>query len=207
MTSAQQTAYWRLWSMACKSQGWTKENGMAKDAIESKRHECLAECGFESSRDIDSGAGFSRWKALCERLAGKLSGAVAEVRQSTPADRRRWVLENEMIPCIAYYAPENTRDPLLYARNYVASIIRATIGTIDLGAGQFATPTLEQLDESELTRLMATLNARLGAKRRGLGHTIHDMLVGAGCRCKCAACKPVAKATTTEPVAASDQPF
>ena len=206
MTSAQQSAYWRLWSAACKAQGWTRENGLDAAVIDNHRKECLSECGFKSSKDIDSGAGFSRWKALCERLSGKLMGAVKEVRQNTPADRRRWVIENEMIPCIAWYAPETTRDRLLYARNYVASIIRATIGTVDLGAGQTGTPTLSDLDESELTRLMATLNARLGAKRRAAGHSIHDMLTGAGCRCRCSACKPVATAagaTTTD----ADQPF
>ena len=206
MTSAQQSAYWRLWSAACKAQGWTRENGLDAAAIDHHRKECLAECGFESSKDIDSGAGFSRWKSLCERLSGKLVGAVHEVHQNTPADRRRWVIENEMIPCIAWYAPETTRDRLLYARNYVAAIIRATIGTVDLGAGQTGTPSLTDLDESELTRLMATLNARLGAKRRSAGHSIHDMLTGAGCRCRCAACKPLATAAAASTTDA-DQPF
>lgn len=191
MTKSQSAAYWRLWSAACKAQGWTKADGMDSAAVDAKRKECLIECGFESSRDIDSGAGFSRWKSLCERLSGKLSGAIAEVRKSSPADKRRWVVENEMIPCLAFYAPTGTTDRRKWAEHYVGVIVRETVRT--------DTVDFDRLDEVQLTRLMATLNARLGSKRRAAGHSMHDMYTGAGCRCRCAACKAVATPVTTGP--------
>ncbi len=199
MTKIQSAAYWRLWSAACKAQGWTKANGMDSAAVDAKRKECLAECGFESSRDIDSGAGFSRWKSLCERLAGNLSGAVAEVRQNTPADRRRWVIRNELLPCLAIYAPPGAQDPAEYATNYLATILRDSMPWRTAGYGTGVPCTIDELDEQGLNKIMATLNARIGAKRRAAGHTQHDMLTLAGCRCRCAACKAVAKVPETAP--------
>lgn len=199
MSKSQSAAYWRLWSAACKAQGWTKAEGMDSAAIDAKRKECLAECGFESSRDIDSGAGFSRWRALCERLCGKLSGAIAEVRQNTPADRRRWVIRNELLPCLAIYAPPGAQDPAEYASAYLATILRDSLPWRPAGHGTGVPCTLDELDEVGLTKIMATLNARIGAKRRLAGHTQHDMLTQAGCRCRCAACKAVAKVPETAP--------
>lgn len=199
MSKSQSAAYWRLWSAACKAQGWTKAEGMDSAAIDAKRKECLSECGFESSRDIDSGAGFSRWKALCERLCGKLSGAIAEVRQNTPADRRRWVIRNELLPCLAIYAPSGAQDPAEYASAYLATILRDSMPWRPDGNGSGMPCTLDELDEVGLTKIMATLNARIGAKRRLAGHTQHDMLTLAGCRCRCAACKAVAKVPETAP--------
>jgi len=199
MSKRQSAVYWRLWSAACKAQGWTKACGMDSAAIDAKRKECLAECGFESSRDIDSGAGFSRWKALCERLCGKLSGAIAEVRQNTPEDRRRWVIRNELLPCLAIYAPPGAHDPAEYAAAYLATLLRDSLPWRPDGNGSGMPCTLDELDEAGLVKIMATLNARIGAKRRLAGHTQHDMLTLAGCRCRCAACKAVAKVPEAAP--------
>ena len=37
MSKSQSAAYWRLWSAACKAQGWTKSGGMDSAAIDAKQ--------------------------------------------------------------------------------------------------------------------------------------------------------------------------
>lgn len=193
LTKIQTLSYWRLWKSACEAQGWTRERGLKAAEIDAKRRQCLAECGVESMKDLDSGSGFTAWKNLCLRLTGSLTAAVAEVRRPrTKADRLRWVIVNRILPCLAIYCPNGCDNPRLWSENYLGTILRSTLTGHGFPAeSDDWTEHLEDLTELELTRVLATLNARVSSKRKGDGHSIHDMHVRAQIKCPCAACKDI----------------
>lgn len=193
LTKIQTLSYWRLWKAACDAQGWTRERGLKTADIDAKRRRCLAECGVESMKDLDSGTGFTNWKNLCLRLTGDLNAAVAEVRRPrTKADRLRWVIINRILPCLAVYAPNGCEDARIWSENYLGTILRFTLpGHGFPGESEDWTEHLEDLTESELTRVLATLNACVATKRKQDRHSIHDMHIRAKIPCPCAACKKI----------------
>lgn len=63
MSHAQHDLFWQLWNSACRAQGWTSKEAVAK------RREILSELGFASAKLIDHRHGFDHVRERLEALA------------------------------------------------------------------------------------------------------------------------------------------
>lgn len=200
--------FWSLWAKACRAQGWTKAHGLNSAAIDAKRKEFLARCGFSSLTEVDPRDGFSLVKRELLKLADHLAGALEEVQPQIESGRTaRWFIEHDLMPCLALYVED--------AAAYVAAIATDKFRwrTRD---GMARPITLDDLDDvpvirtvrgelrespSQLEQLKMTLAGRLSGKdglRAKAGHSVHDMRTKAGLKCRCKACS-LAKITLKTP--------
>lgn len=197
LSASQVKEFWRLWPQACRAQHWTREDGLTTADIDLKRKEFLAGCGFKSLTLVDRTDGFTRVLNGLKVLIGVSVKAGLEVGDPTLNKARniRHVIANEIEPCLAVYVQD------VYA--YITAIMedKNRWWKLDKPARDI---TLEDLDAkpifrrgkdgnlqewpSTLEQLLMTLNARLHAKRREAGHSIHDMKVAARVPCHCKAC-------------------
>jgi hypothetical protein len=212
----QVSTFWRLWSQACKARGWTAANGLSPAGIDAKRKELLRDWGFDSLTLVDRTKGFTRVKN--ELIALRGDSVQAGLEADDPALNRarilRHVIRTDILPCLALYES----DPGSYLQTVMSGLSRWR--KVDRPARP---PTLDDFDArptaaprrpptyalkpgpSLLEQIMMTLNARLHAKRREFGHSIHYMRTKAGVSCACAACTKARK--MAEAASASNQPF
>lgn len=190
LSTEQVNLFWRLWSSACRAQGWT-----LKAEQERERRALLDRCGFKSLTLVDRVDGFTRVKNEIKILVKPDVQAAQESEDSliNKARNFRWVIENEILPCLGVYEP----DPVTYLRTVMEEKNRWW--KIDRPACEM---TLDDLDarpiikqdkdgqlrefKSTLEQLLFTLSARLSVKRRAAGHSEHDMRMLAGVKCHCA---------------------
>ncbi|MDE2099079.1 MAG: hypothetical protein KGL39_17630 [Patescibacteria group bacterium] len=197
LSKSQQQRFWREWAAACRAQGWTRADGWSEAQIDSQRHQLLQECGFDSLTEVDRTAGFDKVLAALQTLQSLLDGALEAEDPTIGESRRiRHVIVTELLPCLALYEP----SPTGYLQTVITGHIRWN--KTDRPARP---PTLEDLTTqpivrreppcyelkagpSQLHQVLMTLTARLDAKRREFGHTVHDMRRGAGLECHCKRC-------------------
>lgn len=189
-------SFWYLWPQACRANGWTKENGLSAAAIDAKRKEILRECGFDSLTMVDRTDGFTKVKNKLLILIGTDLKAAGEDQDTTEntARNHRYILEKEIIPCLALYEE--------HATGYVATVI-AGLSRHYKEDRPTRPPTLADLDTkpsfrkvrgqwkqgpSQMLQALMTLSGRLHVKRKAAGDTIHDMNLKAGLECHCAPC-------------------
>jgi hypothetical protein len=186
LTAAQQHVFWRLWQAACRAQGWTRAAGWSESEITGQRREFLRRCGFESLTQVDRTNGFTRVKNELTLLTRPDLNAARET--TDPALNRarvlRHVIRARLLPCLGLFED---------AEAYLATICAGFFQRLSA----FNRPaTLEDLDAhpgpdgkaSELDQVMMTLSARVDAKRRRAGMTVHDMRIAADVPCDCARC-------------------
>lgn len=203
LSKDQVNKFWSLWAQACRKQGWMREAGMAAGEIDAKRKELIARCGFNSLTKVDRMDGFTKVKNELLILISDNTNLKAAAESENPLLNQARVFKfkimNELLPCLALYVAD--------VPAYITSIMedKNRWWKIERPACDI---TLEDLDAkpimrrvknnsglwepkefpSTLEQLMMTLNARIHAKRRAAGHTIHEMKLGAGLECNCAAC-------------------
>jgi hypothetical protein len=182
LSRAQVRRFWREWPAACRVRHWTRADGLPATEIDARRKEFLARCGFDSLTEVDRVAGFTR--VLNELLV--LQGAsLSAARETVEPDRnvarvRRHLIANELIPCLGLYVAD--------ARAYLTEIMedKTRYRKTDRPARGLQ---LTDLDAEELRQLQFTLAARLNAKRRAAGDSVHGMKLRAGVRCGCTRCR------------------
>lgn len=190
LSPEQVNLFWRLWAAACRAQGWT-----LKADQERERRALLARCGFKSLTIVDRVDGFTRVKNEIKILVKPDLQAAQESEDSliNKARNFRWVIENEILPCLGVYEPE----PVAYLRTVMEEknrwwkidrpVCEMTLDDLD-AQPIFKRNKSGQVQEfaSTLEQLLFTLTARLAAKRRAAGHSEHDMRMRAGLKCNCA---------------------
>jgi hypothetical protein len=198
ITTDQQSLFWKLWTKACRNQGWTRQQGLSAAAIDAKRKEMLARCGFRSLKDVDPQGGFSLVKRELLKFDDQLQGAKEEIDPHIETGRTsRWFIEHDLIPCLALYVDD--------AWAYVSKIatdkfrwrtrdgMQRQITLDDLDDNPVVREVRGKLQEfpSQLEQLKFTLSGRLNGKdgfRKQAGDSIHDMRTKAGLPCRCARC-------------------
>lgn len=88
LTKPQVQMFWRLWSAACRAQGWDRAHGVPPEVVDERRKDLLACYGFGSLHDVDRTAGFDAVKAALLALQDNIDGAV-EVDHPEIGHRRR----------------------------------------------------------------------------------------------------------------------
>lgn len=176
LSKTQVALFWRLWSRACKHQGWTDRR-----ATEERRHQLLADCGFASLHDVDRTAGFGRVKAALLTLCDDLDGAIeADHPELDQARRLRHKIAWHLLPALGKL-PEmaaHPGGPVAYAE----AICRDKFGLPktwqfdldDLSADPVprrAPDGRVTLQPSPLLQLVITLTARLRRHRGQNRHT------------------------------------
>jgi hypothetical protein len=141
MTKDQAALFWRLWSAACQYQGW---NALSSAERDEKRHEVLAECGFESVKDVDSLHGFDRVKARLLELQGRVQNAPDDAGQ-----RRRYVVKIGIL--LAELGEAG------YAEHSLNTILRERFKIIH------GVNTITDLETPELLNLIRTLTSRVAS--------------------------------------------
>lgn len=181
LSENQVNTFWRLWPKACQANGWTRDNGMTTVQIDAKRKELLLDCGFTSLTLVDRKDGFTKVKNKLLILIGVDVEAGKEDQDTTANTARthRWVIENEIIPCLALYEEDVT--------GYIATVIAGKIRYYKTDRPE-RPPTLSDLTPSQMAQCLSTLSARLNTKRKASGDSIHDMKIRAGVKCTCAKC-------------------
>lgn len=175
LTEPQINAFWRLWSRACRVNGW-RDNAVA----ERERKAFLERCGFSSLTLVDRLDGFTKVKNELEILIEPDLDAAREAEDQTinRARNSRWVIENEILPCLALYEQD--------VNTYLQTVLEGQSRWNTAGNDTQRPARLQDFKARLLKRVLMTLNGRLHAKRREAGHTIHDMKIAAGVKCHCA---------------------
>jgi hypothetical protein len=214
LSTAQVQRFWREWPKSAKAMGWTKANGMSAEQIDAKRKEFLAGCGFKSLTEVDRIDGFT--KVLNELLvlqgASLQAGMEAEDLTINKARVLRNQILTELVPCLELYVAD--------VRAYLTAIMEdknrwwkidrpaCDITLMDLTAQPVRKWDVKSKSmkewPSQLEQMQYTLAARIQAKRKEAGDTVHDMRTKAGVTCSCAICqgrKPAAGVGDDELVA------
>jgi hypothetical protein len=217
LTRSQQTRFWRDWTKAAVKNFPRPQWSSAQ--IENERHALLRRAGFDSLTEVDPRAGFDRVLAELRAMQDDVPGAQETLDPTIGESRRlRHVIRAELLPCLALYmVPIPPRTPMQAAETYLTEVVSGLVRWTKLDRPT-RPPTLDDLDAhpiyahsgpchslrespSQLHQAIMTLTARLHAKRRVAGDTIHDMLTKAGLPCACRACQAARKAaaaTTTQ---------
>ena len=190
MTAEQKSYLLRLWSDACKYQGWTSANGVNSKMVDDLRKRETEKVFGEprSWKTIHWRAEYGRIKNHFLFLAGNVKGTVETDRPDLDEKRRLLAfIAADLKPSLALYRPPE---------RYIQDILRdghriySGLKTIeDLSA--HPRPPKEGESEprpSQLRCLVYTLSARINTLRNEAGDTIHDMRTRAGVVCTCAAC-------------------
>lgn len=217
-----------LWPNACAVQGWNeKDREKRLDVI----NDILAQHprperrrAVSSTNDLDSDTDYTLVKTRLLMLADNLKAAGEDGKLIPNAIRTRREVIRRQVKCLALYlvAPTAVRqDSRRLAQKYALEIIRDAANRAGYEPVCFEEAKFEKvlcaLEFPALDRLVKTLNNRLhfkGTKTREpgyrvrAGHTLHDMLTGAGLRCACKqCCLRRAPAPVEEPVPAGIEEY
>lgn len=213
MTDAQRmTLMADWWPKACRAQGW-------KEKDRALRLRVLGEAvkrRIDSATELDTREDIDAVKAHLGYLADNVKSTRETIYPEEGRARRLRVTIQGQLKCLGLYHP----DPA----GYLAEIIKDKFKR-----GSRAEPlTLEDLTASPrhftdragkireipsaLDQVMMTLGRAIQAKRSAAGHTVHDMLTGAGLACTCRICSPrppvrVEMPATPEEVFQERKPF
>jgi hypothetical protein len=196
ITPSQRTTIMKLWSKVCKDRGWKS----------SDRDFRLAKFGEIIGRPIESADQIGRIDE-CTKLMKELKVMLGvDLQAAREADdltiNLARVLRNqiltELIPCLELYVTDVQAylAEIMEDKNRWWKIDRPARGMtlMDLDAKPIKrwdkkTSTLKEFP-SQLEQIQYTLSARLNAKRKESGDTVHDMKIKAGVPCHCARCNP-----------------
>lgn len=192
MTKNQRDLLLRLWSQACRYQGWTSANGLNSKMVDAlRRRETEKVFGEPKSwKEISWRGEFDKIKNHFLFLAGNVKGTIRTDRPDLDEKQRLLkFIQEDLLRCLALYRP-----PERYLQDILRDGHRIYSGlkTIeDLSAAP--RPPRDGEDQprpSQLQCLIYTLSARINTLRNEAGDTIHDMRMRAGLECTCAACCP-----------------
>lgn len=180
--------FWREWAAACRVMNWTRNAGLTAAEIDAHRKEFLGRCGFASLTVVDRVAGFTVVLNELKILQGASLRAAQETVDPSLNEARVLchLILTELIPCLELYVAD-VRAYLVEVLAHQPRLMREL--------------DLPHLTVAELTRLRFTITARLNARRKEAGDTIHTMKKRAGVPCGCAQCRrPVCAASFIAPL-------
>ncbi|HEV2692266.1 MAG TPA: hypothetical protein VG347_05165 [Verrucomicrobiae bacterium] len=214
LSTAQVQRFWREWAATCRINNWTREAGLTAVQIDGHRKELLARCGFQSLKDVDRVAGFTKVLAELGVAQGTNLQAAREADDGSINDGRviRNQILTEIVPCLELYIED--------VRAYITSIIEdksrwwkldrpaREMSIMDLDTRPIFVTDASTGDQkewpSQLDQIRMTLTARLNTARNDAGDSIHDMKIRAGVKCFCAThCRKKAKVTLPPAVLAA----
>lgn len=211
LSTSQLQRFWREWPKSATAMGWTKANGMSAAAIDAKRKEFLAGCGFSSLTEVDRTDGFTRVLHELIVLQGTSVGSAQETIDPTLNQAR--VLRNqiltEIIPCLEMYRPETLVADLagiMEDKNRWWKLDRPAreMTIMDLDARPIYRTDrktgAQKYMGSQLSQLQWTLSRWLNDLRNQAGDTVHGMKMKADVSCDCALCRGTRhEATAADP--------
>ena len=191
LTAPQLSLFWREWAKTCHAMNWTREAGLTTAAIDAKRREIIAQCGFDSLTKVTVKEGFDRLLNELRCLQGVSLEAAMQATDPAlqQAERIRHQILTEYVPCLELYIAD--------VREYMTSIMEdknrwwkidrpiRDITLMDLTATPIQLRN-GRVMPSQLEQLRFTLQRCLNLKRNAAGHTIHQMKIAAGVPCDCA---------------------
>lgn len=178
ITKSQRWAILQLFGRACKERGWkaTREVRLAK----------LSEIlGREITTTDAIGRLDECTKVMAElkaMLGVDLQAGKEAVDQGINRQRNsRWLIENEVLPCLALYV----ENGLAGARAYLLEVMTDKSRWRKTDRPE-SDPSLADFDERTCEQTFWTISARLNTHRKAAGDTGHEMRMKAGVKCDCA---------------------
>jgi hypothetical protein len=174
LSKAQVTLFWRLWSQACRAQGWDK---FPREEIEVRRKELLRGCGFASLKDVDGKGGFDRVKQAL-LLAQDSVAAGLDNEDEQEARRLRWVVRNQVLPALGLYV----EHPDAYMQRIIADKFcrgggrELTLDDLSNSPNVRDVDGFPEVSDSDLRQIVWTLTARLDSLRTAAGHSRMEMV-------------------------------
>jgi hypothetical protein len=177
----------QLWSQVCADRGWRVGN----------RELRLATMGtilgrtLSSLDDVERLAECTKLMAELEAMLGTSLRAGLEAADGGRNRKRnwRWLIANELLPCLALYVPDGLAGAKAFLREVMVG--KSRWRKTDRPESD---PSLADFDERTCQQIFWTISARLNSKRKAAGQTGHEMCLAAKVRCKCAACRRAAEA-------------
>jgi hypothetical protein len=179
ITKSQRITISQLWNKVCKDRGWATGDRALR----------LATLGGILGRELTTMDDIGRLdectKVMAElkaMLGVDLQAGKEAVDQGINRQRNsRWLIENEVLPCLALYV----ENGLAGARAFLLKIM------VDKSRWRKTDrpecdPVLAEFDERTSQQILWTISARLNDKRKAAGDTGHDMRTKAGVNCDCA---------------------
>lgn len=206
LSPGQISTFWRLWPQACRMQGWPKAEH------ESQRKEFLLRCGFRSLTEVDKLDGFTKVLRELEILIRPSINSAREADDLTINRARtiRWVIRNEILPCLALYKadPQSFLDEIINDRfNKLRRFEKLTLDDLDARPIPFTDRRGKLVEtDSQLDQVRMTVNARLNTLRNEAGDTIHEMKIRAQVKCTCSRCLKAVASVTLDAVLEEEIP-
>lgn len=193
MTKPQRDLLLRLWSAACRNQGWDKAHGLNSKMVDALRKAETAKVfgGEKSWTKIEWRVEFGRIKNHLLFLGGNVQGTMETDRPDLDEKRRLLkYIHDDLMKCLGLYRPpERYVQDVLRDGGPGRKIYSGITSIDDLSAAP--RPPKEGSDQpraSQLQCLIFTLSARINTLRNEAGETIHAMRMRAGVPCVCAQC-------------------
>lgn len=180
MTTITQNQRWtilKLWGDLCKQRGW-KANDRAL------RLRTFSDWIKRELPSLDDLGKMEECTVVLNQLHALVhdnvrAGLKADDARINQAESYRTVIREELLPCLSNYEAD--------AGRYMVRVMEDKNRWWKLDQ-PIRAMLLNDLTAAQAKQLLMTLNARLHAKRRAAGHSIHDMKLAAGVKCHCAKC-------------------
>ncbi len=183
MTGAQRVKLMSSWwPDACEAQGWNPQD-------REKRMEVLSQAVgrfLKSANDLNNTSDIDAVKAYLGMLCGSIKATVeTDHAEIGKARQYRWVIRKEILPCLRLYLDD--------VNGYMREVFHHRADWSD---------SLERLSPPQVHQALMTLSARLNSLRAAAGHSMHEMNVKAGVKCKgsCKECRAVQYAKLSGPI-------
>lgn len=177
ITDSQRTSIMITWTSVCKDRGWKSGDRALRLSTFSK----LVGRSLASTNDVER---IQECTKLMKELQVMLGVSVQAAREADDLSiNAARVLRNQiltqLVPCLELYIADVAAymAQIMEDKNRWWKIERPTTGM-----------TLMDLNASQLKQMQFTLSARLNAKRKAAGQTIHEMKIEAGVHCNCSPC-------------------
>lgn len=184
ITPSQRIVISQLWNQVCKDRGWKASDRKLR----------LTELGKLLGRELATMDDIERL-AECTKVMAELKvmlgvSVSAGLEAADPSRNRkrnaRWVIGNEILPCLALY-PLDAPMGRAGAESYLLQVLQDKSRWRKTDRPE-SEPSLADFDERTVQQIVWTLSARLSVKRKAAKHSGHDMKIAAGVRCDCATC-------------------
>lgn len=179
ITKAQRWKILELWSAVCKNRGWRAGDR----AFRLETFGGILGRGLKSTDQIGRLDECTKVMAELEAMLGVSLRAGMEAADPGRNRKRnwRWLIEKELLPCLALYV----ENGLPGARAYLVEVMVGKSRWRKADRPE-SVPSLADFGERTCQQIFWTVSARLNSHRKASGDTGHDMKTKAGVRCDCA---------------------
>lgn len=182
ITPNQRIAISKTWNAVCKDRGW-------KAGDRDLRLRTLGEILGRELTTMDAIGRLDECTKVLHELNAMLGVSVQSGKEAVDQGinrqrNARWLIENEILPCLAIYPLDQPRGRA-GAEGYLLTVLtdKSRWLKVDRPTRE---PRLDDFDDRTTQQILWTLSARLNAQRKAAGHTGHAMKTAAGAKCDCA---------------------